>query len=54
VLRRIEGLSLHEAAQTSGMSLSTFKRRLARAESRFEARARLRPELVKWFDRGPS
>ena len=54
VLRRIEGLSLHEAAQTSGMSLSTFKRRLARAESRFEARAKLRPELVRWLDRGPS
>ncbi|MEO8181849.1 MAG: RNA polymerase sigma factor [Deltaproteobacteria bacterium] len=54
VLRRIEGLSLQEAAKTSGMSLSTFKRRLARAESRFDARARLRPELVRWLHRGPS
>jgi len=54
VLRRIEGLSLQEAANTSGVSLSTFKRRLARAESRFDARARLRPELVRWLDREQS
>ena len=37
VVHRIEGLSLHDAAIASGMSLSTFKRRLAKGEARFMA-----------------
>lgn len=48
LLRRIEGLSIHEAAAACGMSLSTFKRRLARGEARFLARAKLRPGLARW------
>lgn len=54
LLRRVEGLPIHEAAKVSGMSLSTFKRRLARAESRFLVRAGKRPELAKWLSGGES
>ena len=46
VVHRIEGLSLHESAAASGMSLSTFKRRLAKGEARFMARAKQHPGLV--------
>lgn len=45
VLRRVEGHELAEAARLSGCSLATFKRRLARAERRFEAMARTDPAL---------
>ena len=51
VLRRIEGLPIHEAAKLSGMSLSTFKRRYARGEARLLAGARGRPVLANWLNR---
>ncbi len=34
-LRRIEGMTLPEAAEAMGVSLATFKRRLSRADERF-------------------
>jgi RNA polymerase sigma-70 factor (ECF subfamily) len=46
VLHRIEGLSLQDAAVASGMSLSTLKRRLAKGEARFMARAKQHPSLI--------
>jgi RNA polymerase sigma-70 factor (ECF subfamily) len=46
VVHRIEGLSLQDAALASGMSLSTFKRRLAKGEARFMARAKQHPGLI--------
>ena len=49
VLRRVEGLSLEDAATASGMSLATFRRRLARGEAKFFARARGRPALDEWL-----
>lgn len=50
--RRVEDLPIHEAAKLCGMSLSTFKRRLARGESRFLAQAGKRPALTKWLSGG--
>jgi RNA polymerase sigma-70 factor (ECF subfamily) len=52
VLHRVEGLPLEEAARVAGTSLSTFRRRLARGEQRFFARARARPALLGWLDEG--
>jgi RNA polymerase sigma-70 factor (ECF subfamily) len=52
VMRRVEGLPIHEAAKACGMSLSTFKRRYARGESRFLARAKQRPGLAHWLAGG--
>jgi len=49
VLHRVEGLSLEEAAQMSGMSLSTFRRRLERGESKFFARAERKPAVAEWL-----
>lgn len=49
VLHRVEDLPLHEAARTSGMSLSTFKRRLAKGEARFMALAQKRPGLAYFW-----
>jgi len=49
VVHRVEGLPLHEAAEASGMSLSTFRRRLARAETKLFARARGRSALDAWI-----
>lgn len=54
VVHRIEGLPLHEAAKASGMSLSTFKRRLAKGEARFMARARHRPALAGFLGGTPA
>lgn len=48
LLHRLEGLSLEEAAQTCNMSVSTFKRRLSRAEGKFILRASHRPTLIEW------
>jgi RNA polymerase sigma-70 factor, ECF subfamily len=48
LLHRLEGLSLEEAAQTCNMTVSTFKRRLSRAEGKFILRAGYRPTLVEW------
>ncbi len=50
VLRRVEGHELAEAARLSGCSLATVKRRLARAERRFEAMARSDPALRPLLD----
>jgi RNA polymerase sigma-70 factor, ECF subfamily len=52
VLRIIDGLTLPEAAEACRVSLSTFKRRLARAEKAFVAEARQRPILEQWLERG--
>ena len=47
VLYRIEGLTLNDAARASGMSLSTFKRRLANGEERFMAHVKRQPSLAR-------
>jgi RNA polymerase sigma-70 factor (ECF subfamily) len=52
VIHRVEGMSLSESAVACGTSLATFKRRLARAESRFFAGAEKRPALAEWLERG--
>ena len=49
VVHRIEELPLHEAARACSMSLSTFKRRLAKGEERFKARAKNHPRLAKFW-----
>jgi RNA polymerase sigma-70 factor (ECF subfamily) len=49
ILHRLEGMSLEEASTTTGMSVSTFKRRLARAEAKFMLRAGRRPALSDWL-----
>ncbi|MEP7049828.1 MAG: sigma-70 family RNA polymerase sigma factor [Pseudomonadota bacterium] len=54
VVHRIEGLSLQEAAAASGMSLSTFKRRLAKGEARFRALAKQHPGLLGILGGSPS
>jgi RNA polymerase sigma-70 factor, ECF subfamily len=52
VLHRVEGLSLESAAAACGMSLATFRRRLARGEAKFFSRARSRPALDEWLSEG--
>ncbi len=49
VVHRIEGLSLNDAAKACDMSLSTFKRRLAKGEARFIARAEKHPGIAGWL-----
>jgi len=49
-LRRLEGMELKDVAHACGCSLATVKRRLARAEARFLARAKRQPELKSWLD----
>jgi RNA polymerase sigma-70 factor (ECF subfamily) len=49
VLHRVEGLALEEAAATCDTSLATFRRRLARAETKFFARAEKKPALATWL-----
>lgn len=49
VLRRVEGLSLEDAATATGTSLATYRRRLARGEAKFLARASSRPALDVWL-----
>ncbi len=48
-LRFIDGMELKEVAVACSCSLATVKRRLARAELRFEAIARRYPVLVPWL-----
>jgi len=48
LLHRLEGMSLDEAAQACDMAVSTFKRRVARAEAKFVLRASYRPALIEW------
>jgi RNA polymerase sigma-70 factor (ECF subfamily) len=45
LLCRLEGMSLEEAARVCGLTVSTFKRRLARGQARFVAGAKRRPAL---------
>jgi RNA polymerase sigma-70 factor, ECF subfamily len=49
VLHRVEGFPLEEAAAHCGTSLATFRRRLARAEAKFFARAAKKPTLLPWL-----
>lgn len=52
VLRHVEGMDLGQLAETCRVSLSTIKRRLARAEARF-TRAAQRDEVLKhWLEEG--
>jgi RNA polymerase sigma-70 factor (ECF subfamily) len=51
-LRFIDGMELVEAAAACRVSLSTFKRRLIRAERRFAERARREPALIAWLQGG--
>lgn len=53
-LRIVDGMSLPDAADACGVSLATFKRRLARAERAFSAAASLRPTLQPWLEGGTS
>jgi len=48
-LRVIDGMELKEVALACDCSLATVKRRLARAEARFEKLARLYPCLLPWI-----
>ncbi len=50
VLCRFEGLSLDAAAAACAMSVATLRRRLARGQSKFLARAARRPGLSRWFE----
>ena len=47
VLRFVEGHELAEGARVAGCSLATFKRRISRAEARFESLARKDPMLFE-------
>jgi RNA polymerase sigma-70 factor, ECF subfamily len=49
VLRRVERLPLEEAAANCETSVATFRRRLARAETKFFARAEKRATLATWL-----
>lgn len=53
-LRFIDGMDLKELALACKCSLSTVKRRLARAEIRFEALARNYPILLPWLSEAKS
>lgn len=52
VLRYIEGLELEDVASACRVSLSTIKRRLAKAERRFAAAAARDPVLRAWLEGG--
>jgi RNA polymerase sigma-70 factor (ECF subfamily) len=51
-LRFVEGMELTEVAEACDVSLSTAKRRLARAEERFTRGARAQPSLARWIQGG--
>jgi len=51
-LRFIEGMDFAELTIACGVSTSTVKRRLRRAERRFLAFAKRRPELAVWLKEG--
>lgn len=51
-LRNIEGMPLPSVAAACDVSLATIKRRLARAEEMFGARARNHPVLQGWVEEG--
>jgi RNA polymerase sigma-70 factor (ECF subfamily) len=50
-LRRLEGMEIKDVARACGCSLATIKRRLARAEKRFLARAERYQALASWLGR---
>lgn len=52
ILRFVEGHEIAEGAELCGCSVSTFKRRLALARSRFEAAASRDPALSAWLENG--
>ena len=52
LLRFVHGMTLPDGAEACGISLATFKRRLARAERQFLEAARERPELQFWLQEG--
>lgn len=51
-LRYIDGMELTEVAEVCGVSLATIKRKLARAQEIFQARARREPALQQWLGGG--
>jgi RNA polymerase sigma-70 factor, ECF subfamily len=51
-LRYIEGLEVERVAELCDVSVSTIKRRLSRAETRFTAAARRDDVLAKWLEEG--
>ena len=51
-LRHIDGMALEDVALACGVSLATIKRRLAKAETTFGARARREPALHEWLEEG--
>jgi RNA polymerase sigma-70 factor (ECF subfamily) len=51
-LRYLDGMELTEIAAACHVSLATLKRRLARAETRFVAKAKNQPALVSWLEGG--
>ncbi len=51
VLRFVEGHELVEAAAHAGCSLATFKRRLRKAQDRFDRIAATDAALSEWFER---
>jgi RNA polymerase sigma-70 factor (ECF subfamily) len=52
VLRSASGMTVDEAAEATGVSRSTLKRRLQRAEAVFAERAQLEPALAPWLGGG--
>jgi RNA polymerase sigma-70 factor (ECF subfamily) len=51
-LRHVEGMEVASVAQTCNVSLSTSKRRLAKAEERFTRLAAHEPDLSPWIKAG--
>ena len=51
-LRFVEGMELTEVARACAVSLATVKRRLARAEAAFVARAQEHPAVAEWIEGG--
>lgn len=51
-LRHVDDMDLAEVARATGASLATVKRRLARAEAEFAAKARGRSELARLLEEG--
>jgi RNA polymerase sigma-70 factor, ECF subfamily len=51
-LRHIDGMELEDVAVACGVSLATIKRRLAKADATFGARARRDPVLREWVEEG--
>jgi RNA polymerase sigma-70 factor (ECF subfamily) len=49
-LRHVEEMELEEIAEMCSVSLSTIKRRLAKAELRFRTIAKRQPALADWVD----